>query len=140
MDIPSAPTVETSTFSDAESGVVLPSEPTPAALPADWITYAIWRMPRRFRGAQRVRREFSRYELGEAKKNYVPPRFLTIPDPEPPLLPKRHRQPPNTLILAAKAWYSEWRNRDWNAANDFFRASDIEADPTHPIVRQDENA
>jgi hypothetical protein len=73
--------------------------------------------------------------LGEIKKPYVPPVWLTKPDPKPLLLRQRHRQPPSPLVLATRRWYQEWRNRDWDAANDFFKATDPDEQFAHPIIR-----
>jgi hypothetical protein len=55
--------------------------------------------------------EFSRYQLGEITKPYVPPKFLTVPDPEQPLLRLRHHQPPGPMVKLAKTWFEAWQEK-----------------------------
>lgn len=40
----------------------------------------------------------------------------------------------NLSQLVSRCWHERWRNRDWDTANEFFRAVDQDECPVHDII------
>src|SRR4051812_14100410 len=96
--------IEVSSVTDLSVAVcVTETDPAPLQIPTNlprgWIK-SYFQANARLRSQLR----FTRYELGPIKKDYIPPRFVTVADPEQPLLKARNRKGPNPHISAAKKW------------------------------------
>ena len=116
MEIAPSETLETSTNSDADTGVVLPSS---SSENIDWVGLAVAGARRRLR---RIRREL--------------PVWLPASEPTESVSPRANAKAADRFVLEAQRWNAEWRRRDWEELREFIYVEKDYEDTTNPIFRQ----